>query len=210
MKITRTVVASAVIASLAGPAQAQNTNHGFFIGSGAGAVKYNGFNNLCRDITGALPGLEVDTDCDSETAFGWKLFGGWRWNQYASFELGYTNLGEAKGDTVIFGQDVNGEISSTALFGEVVGSIPLGAQARLFGKLGVASVSAELTTDIFAVPLGGSAPTSFSKDSTEAVYGAGLEFGLTQNLMGRVEWERFDFEDGIDFFSASIVYYPGK
>lgn len=92
----------------------------------------------------------------------------------------------------------------------MVGPIPLGPQARLYGKLGVASLNAELTTDVFAVPLGNSASTSFSKDSTEAVYGAGLEFDFTQNLMGRVEWERFDFEDGIDFFSANIVYYPGN
>lgn len=191
--------------------QAQISNHGFLIGGAAGGVKYNGFNQLCRDITGSLPGIEVDTDCDSsETAFSWKVYGGWRWNQYLSLEAGYANLGDAKGNTVIFGQNVNGKISSTALFGELVGSIPLETRARLYGKLGVASLSTELSTNVFAVPLGGSAATSFSEDSTEAVYGAGLEFGFTPKLLGRLEWERFDFEDGIDFFSAGIVYYPGK
>ena len=211
MKIIRTLIASFVVASMAMPVLAQNSNHGFYLGAGAGGAKYNGFNQLCRDITGALPGIDVDTDCDSsETSFAWKLFGGWRWNRYVSLEAGFANLGEAKGDTVIFGQDVNGEVSSTALFGELVGSIPLGTKARVFGKLGVANISAELTTDLFAVPLGQLAPTSFSKDSTEAVYGAGLELGFTQNLMGRIEWERFDFEDGIGFFSAGFVYFPGK
>ena len=190
---------------------AQSTNRGFYLGGGAGGAKYNGFNELCRDITGALPGIPVNTSCDSaETAFGFKLFGGWRLNQYFALEAGFANLGEAKGDTVIFGQDVNGEISSTAVFGELVGSVPLGERARLFGKVGVSNIDAELTTDVFAVPLAGAPSTSLSQDSTEAVYGGGFEYGFTQKVMGRVEWERFDFQDGIDFFSVSIVFYPGQ
>ena len=211
MNRMRTFVAVFLMSSSATAVVAQNSNDGFYFGGGAGGAKYNGFNQLCRDITGSLPGIDVDTDCDSsETSFAWKIFGGWRWNRYVSLEAGFANLGEAKGDTLIFGQDVNGEISSTALFAELVGSIPLGTKIRLFGKLGVANISAELNTDLFAVPLGGLAPTSLSEDSTEAVYGTGLEFGFTQNLMGRMEWERFDFEDGIDLLSASLVYYPGK
>ena len=188
---------------------AQSTNRGFYLGGGAGGAKYNGFNQLCRDITGALPGTPVNTSCDSaETVFGWKLFGGWRWNQYFALEGGFANLGEAEGDTVIFDQNVNGEISSTAVFAELVGSAPLGQRVSLFGKLGISNINAELSTNVFAVPLGGAASTSFSKDFTEAVYGAGLEFGFSQKVIGRFEWERFDFDDGIDFFSASIVFYP--
>lgn len=210
MKIIRIFVVAAALSSFASASPAQSTNRGFYLGGGAGGAKYNGFNQLCRDITGALPGTPVSTACDSsETAFGWKLFGGWRLNQYFAMEAGFASLGEAKGDTIIFGQTVNGEISATAVFGELVGSVPLGQRARLFGKLGISNIDAELSTDVFAVPLGGATPTSFSKDSTEAVYGAGLEFGLTQKVMGRAEWERFDFEDGIDFFSISIVFYPG-
>jgi OOP family OmpA-OmpF porin len=211
MKAIRVLIISITLGSFTAVSQAQGTNRGFYLGGGAGGAKYNGFNQLCRDITGSLPGIPVTTSCDSsETALGWKLFVGWRWNQYVALEAGFANLGDAKGDTIIFGQNVNGEISSTAVFGELVGSVPLSQRARLFAKLGVSNIDAELTTDVFAVPISGAPSTAFSKDSTEAVYGAGFEFAFTQKVMGRAEWERFDFEEGIDFFSINVVFYPGQ
>lgn len=209
MKIIRILIFALAFGSFATASHAQSTDRGFYLGVGGGGAKYNGFNELCRDITGALPTGVVNTSCDSsETAFAWKLFGGWRWNRYVALEAGYANLGDAEGDTIIAGQDVNGEISSTAVFADILGSIPLGERARLFAKLGVANVDAELTTNV-PTPVGGLMP-KLSKDSTEAVYGAGLEFGITQKVMGRAEWERFDFEDGIDFFSISVIFYPGQ
>lgn len=196
----------AALSSFSVLSQAQVADSGFYLGAGVGGAKYNEFNDLCRDITGALPGTSVDVSCEGdETVFGWKLFGGWRFNQYIALEGGYANLGDASGDAVIFGQNVNGEISADVLFAELVGSVPLGQRGRLLGKIGAANVDVELKTDIFAVPLGVST-TSFSTDSTEAVYGLGAEFGFTRNVLGRLEWERFDFEDGIDLFSASIIF----
>jgi OOP family OmpA-OmpF porin len=213
MKLARNLVAVLVVGifSISGACHAQIPNNGFYLGAGGGGVKYNGFNELCRNITGALPGQPVSTSCDSdETVFGFKFFGGWRWNQHLALEGGYANLGEGKGDTVIFGQNVNGEISANALFIELIVSVPLSSKARLFGKLGYASISADLKTDLFAVPLAATPATSFGKTYAEPVYGAGFEYGFTEKVAGRLEWERFDFEDGIDFFTLNIVFYPGK
>ncbi len=209
MKIVRILFAAAV--SIAFALNAQAADSGFYLGVGGGGVKYNGFNELCRDITGALPGQSVSTSCDSDEAvFGWKFFGGWRWNQYVAVEGGFASLGEGKGDTIIFDQNVDGEISADALFIELVGSIPLSPKARIFGKLGYANISADLTTNVFAVPLIGTQRGSISKDFTEAVYGAGFEYGFTEKVAGRLEWERFNFQDGIDFFSINVVFYLGK
>ncbi len=203
------IVIFAALSLISARAHAQVAESGFYFGAGGGGAKYNGFNDLCRDLTGALPGAPVDVSCDGdETVFGWKLFGGYRFNPYLAVEGGYANLGEAKGDTTIFGQNVNGEISADVLFAELVGSVPLGQQGRLLGKVGVAKVDVELKTDVFAVPLG--VPSaSFSTDSTEAVFGAGVEFGFTPSVLARLEWERFNFEDGVDLFSVSIVFQPG-
>lgn len=214
MKTVRIIVAVLAAAAFSASAYAQIANNGLYLGGGGGGVKYNGFNQLCRDITGALPGFDVDAKCDSEeTAAAWKLFGGYRWNQYVAIEAGYISLGEVSGNTEIFGQDVNGKISGHAIFGELIGSIPLGQRARAFGKLGISTLTAELSTDVFAVPLAGSAfgtTSSFSKDFTETMFGLGLEFGFSDKVMGRLEWERIDFEDGIDMYTANIVFYPGK
>ena len=162
-------------------------------------------------MTGALPGTPVNASCEgNETVFGWKLFGGWRFSPYIALEGGYADLGKADGDTVIFGQSVNGQIEANALFAELVGSVPFGERARGFGKLGIANVDVELTTDVFAVPLAAAPRSSFSSDSTEAVYGLGGEIRFTPSLLGRLEWERFDFEGGIDLFSISLVFQPGR
>lgn len=204
------IAALTVLSMTSLTAHAQIAASGLYFGAGGGGAKYNGFNDLCRDVTGALPGVPVDVSCDGdETVFGWKLFAGYRFNPYFSLEGGYANLGEAKGDTVLLGQNVNGEISADVLFGELVGSVPLGKSGRLLGKLGVANVDVELKTDAFAVPLG-IPGTSFSTDSTEVVYGLGAEFGFTPSILGRLEWERFNFEDGIDLFSVSIVFHLGE
>jgi len=213
VKILILVVGALALGTVAGATQAQMADRGFYLGGSLGAAKYNSFNELCRDITGALPGFQVDASCDSdESVFGGKLYGGWRWNQYVALEGGFASLGGASGNTVIFGNDVNGEISVDALFLELVASAPLGERVRVFGKLGGATIDAELNTDVFPVPLDVIVPegTSFSKSFTEPVFGAGLEFGFTEKLMGRIEWERYNFEDGIDFFSAGLLYYPGK
>lgn len=206
-------VSAIALASTAIAAQAQMADRGFYLGGSVGGAKYNSFNELCRDITGALPGFEIDASCDSdETVPGGKLYGGWRWNRHFAVEGGFASLGAAEGNTIIFGRDVSGEISVDALFIELVGSVPLGERVRLFGKLGVAAIDTNLKTEVFPVPADIAVPqgTSFSKSFTEPVLGTGLEFGFTEKLMGRLEWERYDFEDGIDFFSAGLLYYPGK
>ena len=60
-----------------------------------------------------------------------------------------------------------------------------------------------------AATFGASTP-SISQDSTEALYGVGFEYRFSPKIAGRLEWERFDFEDGIDLYSLGIVFFPGK
>lgn len=213
MKALNMVIGALALSTFAATAQAQMAERGPYLGGSLGAAKYNGFNQLCRDITGALPGFEIDASCDSdESVFGGKIYGGYRWNRYVALEGGFASLGAADGNTIIFGRDVSGEISVDALFIELVGSAPLGDRVRAFGKLGGAAIDAELKTEAFPVPLDVAVPqgTSFSRSFTEPVFGAGLEFGFTDKLTGRLEWERFDFEDGIDFFSAGLLYSFGR
>ena len=80
-------------------------------------------------------------------------FAGWRFSPYLALEGGFVDFDKADGDTIILGQNVNGQISAKALYGNLVGSLPLGDRARLFGKVGLAGIDPELTTDTFAVIL---------------------------------------------------------
>lgn len=200
-----------VLSFFASAAHAQGGGSSLYLGIGGGGAGYGSFDGLCRDITGALPGQQVVVDCEGdETVFGWKVFGGWRVSPFVAIEVGYADFGKADGDTRIFGQDVNGKIAADAWFAELVGSLPLGEQGRVFGKLGIATVDAKLTTDVFPVPLATGSPpqSSYSTDSTDVVYGVGGELRFTERVLGRLEWERFDFEGGIDLVSVSIVFQP--
>ena len=207
--ISRALGSIFLFMSLVTVSYAQSTGTGFYLGGGLGAVKYNGFNDLCRDITGALPGMNVDVSCDTEeTVAGGKFFLGWRFSPYFALEGGIGSLGEAEDQGLVYGQTVTGKVGVNVLFAELVGSIPVGERVKVLGKLGVANVDADLSIHAngpIAVPLG---LNVLSESSTEALYGLGVEVGFSPKVAGRLEWERIDFLDGIDTFMASIVFYP--
>lgn len=196
-------------AGITGASYGQTAESGFYAGGGLGAVKYNGFNDLCRDITGASPSVNVDVDCDTdETVAGGKIVLGWRFNPYLAVEGGFGTLGEAEDQGSIFGQTVTGKLSVDLFFAELVGSVPVGHRVKLLGKLGIANVDADLairSAGPIAVPLGFNIS---SESSTEAMFGLGAEYSFSPNVAGRLEWERIDFLDGIDTFMVSILFYP--
>src|SRR5690606_35649998 len=82
---SRAVVVGLLATGLCGVAQAEA--QGFYAGSGAGMYYVD------------IDGLELD-----ESAATLRLFGGYKLNQYLSFEAGYSNLFEASGDAL--GADV--------------------------------------------------------------------------------------------------------
>ncbi|MEA3290990.1 MAG: outer membrane beta-barrel protein [Pseudomonadota bacterium] len=194
---------------------------GFYLGGGGGAAKYSGLSSFCGDLAGDLGDKYGDEirgagysvaelkrlagdACDGDnTAVGFKVFGGWRFNDYIGLDGGFANLGEVSDSTTIQGQKLHGQVSVDSLFIEAVGSVPLGERARLLGKLGAANISPSLKLSALGYSI------SHSDDSTEAIFGAGVEFDFTERLSGRVEWERFDGYGGIDLLSASLVFYPG-
>ena len=131
--------------AIAFPSANARADRGFYLGAGGGGAKYNGFNDFCRRAIEELAGTGLDNDCDTdETVFGWKLFGGWRFNPYVAIEGGWVNLGEAEDETTVAGQTVGAEISVDGWFAELVGSVPVGESARLLGKIGGAALDLTL------------------------------------------------------------------
>jgi len=208
-KAIRILGVIAVYVSLVAGSYGQTTESGFYLGGGLGGVKYSGFNELCRAFTGALPGINVDVDCDTdETVGGGKIFLGWRFNPYFALEGGFSSLGEAEDQGLIFGQPVTGKVGVDVFFAELVGSVPVGKRVKLLGKLGIADLDANLSIQSdgpIAVPLG---LNLNSKSSSEMIYGIGAEINFSPKVAGRLEWERIDFLDGVNMFMASIVFYP--
>ena len=155
---------------------------------------------------------------------GWKLFAGYNFNQYFGAEFAYVDLGKAKADIgaaearrsrVADGAvSVSGEIDGFTFAG--VGRYPVTGQFDIFVKAGGFYWDAKVNssrafTDGRFVYL----PGSESDSGISYVFGLGAEYGITENLSLRAEWERYGYDydknglksDGnVDFFSASVVY----
>lgn len=131
------------------------------------------------------------TSCDDSDT-GWKVFGGYEINENLAVEGAWVDLGEASATGG--GVSVTGEADAIVL--DVKGTLPIGEQFGVFGKLGVAFWDAEYS----GTGPGGS--VSVSEDGNDLTYGLGAEYSFSEQFGVRGEWERFDVDDGdVDLMS---------
>jgi len=188
----RLLVLGALVA--APPAWAQP---GFYIGASAGSSSFE------NDITtGLITSGTVDT-----TSSGFKLFGGYQFNEYFGLELAYVDLGKATYSGSFFGAPVTGgKVEVWGLNLSAVGTLPLNPTFSLFGKVGLFAWEAK------AKDTTGGVPFSDTVSGGDFSFGAGVNVRFTKNLSARVEWERFgltgyDFDLGnADLLSLGIAY----
>lgn len=147
----------------------------------------------------SLDGSKFD---GSDTAF--KIFGGFRFNDFLAAEASYTDFGEPDDSVLLETIRVNlsADVQAWELSG--VGIIPLSQRFELFGKIGIVTWDADVTgtTDFFS--------TSESDSGTDLTYGVGARFFATPNLAIRGEWQFYDIDGGdldTDMLSAGVAYY---
>ena len=170
-----------------GHAFAQDAAKGFYAGLSLGQAKAKGACDSDASVT-------VSNCNDSDTS--WKIFGGYQFTPNFALELGYNDFGRVSGDaTAVLGGSTftgNAKIEATAFELTGVGSLPLGHQFSLYGKLGVyyaetkSSATVRQTTPPFA---SGSASTS--DNNTNLTFGFGARYDITRNIAVRAEWQRF-------------------
>jgi len=174
LKIAAALAAISLMAA-APAALAQEQKAGFYLGGGVGQ-----FNAQIDDVD------DVDSTVDEwdEDDTAYKLFAGYRLNNFLSFELDYINLGEPSG-AVVPGRNVDAAVDGFAPY--VIGTIPLGEWFEVYGRLGYYFYDA--TT---GVEDGVGGRVEFDEESEDLVYGAGIgaNFGDRFNL--RFEYERLD------------------
>jgi OOP family OmpA-OmpF porin len=185
----KTVLCAVLGAALApcGTAFAQDETKGFYAGISLGQSKFKG---ACDSEAG----VAVSNCKDTDTA--WKIFGGYQFTPNLAVELGYNDFGRISGDaTLTFGGSTftgNAKVEATAFELTGVGTLPLGQQFSLYGKLGVyyaetkASANVQQTTPPFA-----SASSSQSDNNSNLTFGLGARYDFTKNIAVRAEWQRF-------------------
>ncbi len=186
---------------------------GGYIGLAAGQSRAN-VDRGDIDGTFASLGLTARTSVD-ETDFGWKLYGGYQFNQYFAVEGGYTDLGKATFNSVITSGGSgtgNGEWTAYSIDLSALGILPLGNQFSLFGRAGVSLW--DLDFDFTATGPGGTASASESESGASPLLGIGGMVSITPNFTVRAEFERHfrvgdedtTGESDIDLISVGLQY----
>jgi OmpA-OmpF porin, OOP family len=107
------------------------------------------------------------------SAYAYKVYGGYQLNQYFGVELIYHNLGEYN---ILIGGKLN-KADITGWGGALVGAAPIGKDVSLLGRIGMTH-----TRETFA----GSSDNIWSPS-----FGVGLKYDFNPNLSARGEFERF-------------------
>jgi len=216
---SRLTASVATLALLSIPS-AQAEERGIYVGASYGGTDYGQSVAKFDDPPDNFaPGSIIFGTVDNKDN-GWSLVAGYRLGRYFALEGGWTNLGEVtfRGKTDGSGGlyecpggssapcDVTVTSETDGLFIVGVGILPLG-HFGLLGQLGLYDRKSD-----FRVEDGRPGAFEAGTDSTETVYGLGVEYRFDRGPTIRIEWERYTGivtifnKADVDYFSAGLVY----
>jgi OOP family OmpA-OmpF porin len=161
------VAAAAANGALAQPTAGIRTAPAWYVGAGAG-VSYYDLKSEDRNLVPSIATQGFDS-----TGFGWKLFGGYRFNQYFGLEGSYTDLGNTSGGLRYAAHSWNVA---------AVGRVPFGTGFYLQGKLGAAFTRAQST------PAGQTVGSTHYKTNPLIGGGVGYDFANGVGVLGEIEY----------------------
>lgn len=127
---------------------------------------------------------KIDDWSDRETSYGG--FVGYKFHPNFAAEFGYRRLGDAEA----FGADIKVDQASLSL----IGSLPLGNNFDLYGRLGYNRLEADAKARGITV----------SESESRAVYGVGVSYAFTPAISARIEAQKPASE--FTNYSAGIVF----
>ena len=181
MKIRQNAAVAASLVLLAGPISAQAG--GFFVGGSVGNA------NLNEDFDG----LVVD---DNSTSF--RVFGGWRFNDYFSLEGGYHDFGDFEQVFDDVGGPSTATLSADGFTLGATGSVPVSDRFALTGRAGMFfwNGTAEINNVSQATP-----------EDSNLYLGAGVAFDVSDRLQLTADWTRYELESAVSgVFSIGLQY----
>lgn len=197
----------------------------WYVGLGAGQSK--------ADVDSVVPTLDVivgvpgfctlgGVSCSGstdDTDTGIKIFGGYRLNPSLAIEASYIDFGTFTADALLtLGAEfisIDAKAEATAFAVAVVGFWPFTPTLSGYGKLGLArhDVDAKVTVSSNAIGIL-TGTVSDSETGTEPMFGLGLEYELTPQIAGRLEWEQYQDvgdddttgQSDVDWLGVSVLY----
>ena len=148
------------------------------------------FNSVGLGVVDASSTLD-----DSDTGFG--IGGGYQLNDHFAVEFGYVDLGSIDyraAGTVTDGVD---QFAAEAVLGSsadgpvmsVLGILPIGERFSVYGRAGLALMTAKGTAQITVD--GQSDRASQSSQKSDPMFGVGIEYDLTRHFAVRLSWDRY-------------------
>jgi OOP family OmpA-OmpF porin len=229
---TLMLVVASIVALSANSALAEPGN--WYLGLGAGRSSYDDWVSQA-DITAfknefgaslGIVGFDGSESANSEdTAFGYKVFGGYSFNKYIAVELSFIDMGEVDANSSSSGtffdaanNAVDGDLFATAKASvdaftlDASLSYPIASFAALFVKGGVYAADTELKLNAGSSISAENFNDSRTESSSGLHVGVGANFKVTDAIGLRAEWERLDNveanggENDVDLISASLLY----
>lgn len=187
----------------------------WYIGGSAGQSRAEiAEGDITRDLLSS--GFTTTRFSETDREYGWKAFGGYRFNPNISVELGYFDLGrfDYTATTTPEGT-LDGKLDFAGYNLDVLGMFPVTEQLSLFSRIGVHHSRAE------ARFIGSGAVNVLDAGANETAtnfkVGFGAHYDITPNVALRVEAERFTMDDAVgndgdlDLVSAGLVFtFPGR
>lgn len=175
---------------------------GFYGGFGFGQSRYRGVDSYIQTQL-QQPGATV-TSSNTRTE-GWKVYGGYQFNDYLGVEGGYANLNDMQASGALPVGTHGTSVDTDAWTLAAVGTLPLTEKVSLLGKVGAAYMLTDIRDKRSTYPQ--AQPSKYiGDDSFEPYYGVGVSYAVFDNFSLRAEWERFDRKDlDIDLLTAGMV-----
>jgi OOP family OmpA-OmpF porin len=190
-----------LITALPSPAQQRTmpSAPGLYFGAGAGvgyvSYNYDDFNGVANGLNGAgLGGGGLSQNTSKETTdFAWKVFGGYRFNQYFGLEGSYTDFGKFDYQYQFSQAGLpagNGSMSYQAHSWNVavVPRFPLQNGLFVQGKVGAAFTSTENSFNLTAGTFTQQGTDRKSRTNLLAGVGLGYDFPNGLSIIGEYEY----------------------
>ena len=209
-------VAAALATALALPLAANAADQsGWYVALDVGQAHYTGIMGQVEAIGGIPPASSGVTTHVSNNDTGYRLSGGYKFNEYWGLEASWVDLGTAEGDGSVTSPSpgsINGKIKSYGFVVAGTGTYPFNDQWSIFLRLGM--INAQKEVDVTAS--GSLAPAAETTSSTDwkTTYGAGLNWNFYSNWAARIGWDQYrnlgnqnkTGEDNVNLASVGIVY----
>lgn len=188
---------------------------GWYVGVGGGSSSLDEEIATEGELSAFVDDLDPDTVSlstdDSDT--GWKVFGGYRFNDWVALEGQFTDLGTVSVSNASGTYDGGegsfsgaGDADVEAFGVNAVVSWPILDMMDVHAKVGVARWSVD-ESGALSITEDGDFAGSASDEGIDVTYGAGIGFTFLENLGVQIDWENFSIgSDDVDFVSGSVTW----